>query len=159
MIGLLLKEANVNLSHIESRPDLNDKEKYDFLVTCDAKDKDAIAKVFEKLKTESDYYHVLSHNVDEQNDKDICKGAGFLLFCSVVKISFFFQVHWFPKHIRELDQFANRILSYGSELDSDHPVYLLFLFDGRKFFILSAALLQFKGLHRSGIQREAKAVC
>lgn len=97
----IFEEANVSLSHIESRPDLNDKEKYDFLVTCDAKDKDAISKVFEKLKTESDYYHVLSHNVDEKNDKDI--------------------LHWFPKHIRELDQFANRILSYGSELDSDHP--------------------------------------
>ena len=25
------------------------------------------------------------------------------------------------KHIAELDRFANQILSYGSELDSDHP--------------------------------------
>ena len=31
-------------------------------------------------------------------------------------------VPWFPKHIQELDNFANRVLSYGAELDSDHPV-------------------------------------
>merc|ERR1719427_1917580 len=30
-------------------------------------------------------------------------------------------VPWFPRHISELDRFANQILSYGSELDSDHP--------------------------------------
>ena len=32
------------------------------------------------------------------------------------------SVPWFPRKIRELDRFANQILSYGSELDSDHPV-------------------------------------
>lgn len=28
---------------------------------------------------------------------------------------------WFPRRIKELDEFANRILSYGAELDADHP--------------------------------------
>ena len=28
---------------------------------------------------------------------------------------------WFPGRIQDLDRFANQILSYGSELDSDHP--------------------------------------
>ena len=31
------------------------------------------------------------------------------------------NIPWFPQHISELDRFANQILSYGSELDSDHP--------------------------------------
>ncbi|ELW71588.1 Phenylalanine-4-hydroxylase [Tupaia chinensis] len=28
---------------------------------------------------------------------------------------------WFPRTIQELDRFANQILSYGAELDADHP--------------------------------------
>ena len=32
------------------------------------------------------------------------------------------EVPWFPIKIAELDRFANQILTYGSELDSDHPV-------------------------------------
>mgnify|MGYP003692187371 CR=1 FL=1 len=31
-------------------------------------------------------------------------------------------VPWFPKKPSDLDKYANKILSYGSELDSDHPV-------------------------------------
>uniref|UniRef100_T1JCI7 phenylalanine 4-monooxygenase n=1 Tax=Strigamia maritima TaxID=126957 RepID=T1JCI7_STRMM len=30
-------------------------------------------------------------------------------------------VPWFPSKIKDLDKFANQILTYGSELDSDHP--------------------------------------
>ncbi|VVC93776.1 unnamed protein product [Leptidea sinapis] len=33
----------------------------------------------------------------------------------------FAAVPWFPRRIRDLDRFANQILSYGAELDSDHP--------------------------------------
>ncbi|KAF7234430.1 hypothetical protein EG68_11991 [Paragonimus skrjabini miyazakii] len=35
-----------------------------------------------------------------------------------------FETHeasWFPKTIKELDHFANRVLTYGAELQSDHP--------------------------------------
>ena len=35
---------------------------------------------------------------------------------------YFVPVPWFPRRIRDLDKFANHILSYGAELDSDHPV-------------------------------------
>ena len=30
-------------------------------------------------------------------------------------------VPWFPRRIKDLDRFANQILTYGNELDADHP--------------------------------------
>lgn len=41
---------------------------------------------------------------------------------------FCFSVPWFPRSIQELDRFANQILSYGAELDADHPVRILLRF-------------------------------
>lgn len=35
---------------------------------------------------------------------------------------YYSTVPWFPNDIQDLDRFANQILSYGSELDADHPV-------------------------------------
>ncbi|KAG9339883.1 hypothetical protein JZ751_022196, partial [Albula glossodonta] len=93
-----LQDKGINLKHIESRPSRMNKEEYEFFVSVDMACAKALDEVIDGLRAEiSGNIHELSRN--KQGDK----------------------VPWFPRQIHELDRFANQILSYGSELDSDHP--------------------------------------
>ena len=49
------------------------------------------------------------------------KEASYLEVISRVKENKESTVAWFPIRIRDLDEFANHILTYGAELDADHP--------------------------------------
>jgi phenylalanine-4-hydroxylase len=99
----------VNLGHLESRPSKNDKENYDFFVSCDDT-KGGLKEAITELKKRSLSLTVLSRSL-ESSDKT--SGPRMRIGYLVVP--------WFPRKIAELDRFANQILSYGSELDSDHP--------------------------------------
>ncbi|XP_033101997.1 phenylalanine-4-hydroxylase-like isoform X2 [Anneissia japonica] len=92
----LFEDNNVNLLHIESRPSKSSKNEYEFLVTCEDTGKN-LAPFIEKLKAKTSTVHTLAR----QPSKD--------------------AIPWFPRRIRDLDRFANQILSYGHELDSNHP--------------------------------------
>lgn len=91
------QKFGVNMTHIESRPSkTNPGKEYDFYVECACRDAQKEQLVAELKK--------LSNNVSILS-RDPAKD----------------EVPWFPRHIRDLDRFANQVLSYGSELDSDHP--------------------------------------
>lgn len=94
----LFEKNKVNLSHIESRPSRRSNDSYEFLVTCD-KGPDDLADVISQLKSMSNYVHLLSRTHSTNSER----------------------LPWFPRKIKDLDKFANQILSYGAELDSDHP--------------------------------------
>ncbi|KAG7252806.1 hypothetical protein CRUP_023621, partial [Coryphaenoides rupestris] len=95
----LFEEKGINLTHIESRPSRINKEEYEFFINVDSTCSEALDQVIDGLRTQiSGQVHELSRN--KQKD----------------------TVPWFPNDIQDLDRFANQILSYGSELDSDHPV-------------------------------------
>ncbi len=88
----------MNLLHIESRSSKRHDGDYEFIVECDHATGD-FDKALEDIKHISSHTNVVSREYEEDNE----------------------SIPWFPLHIRDLDKFANQILSYGSELDADHP--------------------------------------
>jgi len=94
----IFEKHGVNLLHIESRPSKKALANYEFVIetSSDFGDPDGAG---EELKTISNYVQVVSR--EHQGHKK--------------------TVPWFPRRIKDLDRFANQILTYGNELDADHP--------------------------------------
>lgn len=93
----IFKKNNVNLRHIESRS--SDRVPgYEFMVEVDSSVGN-IEGALETIRKESSYFQIITTDYKDNA----------------------LAVPWFPQKIQDLDRFANQILSYGSELDSDHP--------------------------------------
>uniref|UniRef100_A0A4D5R9D9 phenylalanine 4-monooxygenase n=1 Tax=Scolopendra viridis TaxID=118503 RepID=A0A4D5R9D9_SCOVI len=94
----IFEENMINLKHIESRPSKRSPEHYEFVVEYDTR-MGNIGEAVDQLKEKSVYLQIISR--DHKDNAD--------------------TTPWFPGRISDLDKFANQILSYGSELDADHP--------------------------------------
>nr|XP_030711293.1 phenylalanine-4-hydroxylase [Globicephala melas] len=92
------EENDINLTHIESRPSRLKKDEYEFFTYLDKRSMPALANIIRILRHE---IGATVHELSRDKKKD--------------------TVPWFPRTIQELDRFANQILSYGAELDADHP--------------------------------------
>jgi len=95
----IFHDSKVNLIHIESRSSKRSPDEYEFIVECDTRGQNGIVNAIEELKKASSYMQIISRNYKDNSG----------------------VTPWFPRKIRDLDRFADQILSYGSELDSDHP--------------------------------------
>ncbi|NXP72509.1 PH4H hydroxylase, partial [Ramphastos sulfuratus] len=92
------EEKGINLTHIESRPSRLNKDEYEFFINLEGKNVPALDKIIKSLRSD---IGATVHELSRTKKKD--------------------TVPWFPRSIEELDRFANQILSYGAELDADHP--------------------------------------
>ncbi|GAB0176925.1 phenylalanine-4-hydroxylase [Grus japonensis] len=92
------EEKGINLTHIESRPSRLNKDEYEFFINLEGKNVPALDKIIKSLRND---IGATVHELSRTKKKD--------------------TVPWFPRSIQELDRFANQILSYGAELDADHP--------------------------------------
>lgn len=107
----IFKDNNVNLIHIESRSSTR-VPGYEFLVECD-RHQGTLGAAINELKENSTYFNVISPDYRDNTS----------------------TVPWFPRRIRDLDRFANQILSYGAELDCDHPGFKDSVYrERRKYF-------------------------
>ncbi|XP_060861120.1 protein henna [Metopolophium dirhodum] len=116
----LFKEYNVNLLHIESRSSDRIPDQYEFFVECAPGGN--VPKVVEILKGTMTYCSVVSrNNVNDSKVKDN-------------------YVPWFPLRIRDLDKYANQILSHGAELNADHPGFTDPVYRMRRKYLADTAL-------------------
>lgn len=98
----IFADNGVNLNHIESRSSKRFPNEYEFIVEIDPKTGDTMTAL-DELRKVTQYMTIISRN---DNDARLAQQG---------------SVPWFPGKRKDLDHFANQILSYGSELDSDHP--------------------------------------
>ncbi|XP_059834495.1 phenylalanine-4-hydroxylase [Hypanus sabinus] len=94
----LFEEKGVNLTHIESRPSHLKNGQYEFFIDLDCKSISSLEEVLQALRKET---CGTVHELPRDKIKDTAP--------------------WFPHTIQDLDRFTNQILSYGSELNADHP--------------------------------------
>ncbi|XP_059609359.1 protein henna isoform X1 [Phlebotomus argentipes] len=107
----IFNDNDVNLVHIESRSSTRGPG-YEFFVECDSRS-GSLGTAIEQLRGQCSYLSIISRDYKDNTA----------------------AVPWFPRRIRDLDRFANQILSYGSELDSDHPGFTDPVYrDRRKYF-------------------------
>uniref|UniRef100_A0A8C0T0X6 Phenylalanine-4-hydroxylase n=2 Tax=Canis lupus familiaris TaxID=9615 RepID=A0A8C0T0X6_CANLF len=92
------QENDINLTHIESRPSRLKKDEYEFFTYLDKRSMPVLGNIIKILRHD---IGATVHELSRDKKKD--------------------TVPWFPRTIQELDRFANQILSYGAELDADHP--------------------------------------
>lgn len=117
----IFKQFNVNLSRIESRSSKRFENDYEFLVECPPGKNLELA--VEELRPCTQYLQIISRD-HERPYGDVADGT----------------VPWFPRNIRDLDRFSNHILSYGSELEADHPGFTDHVYRSRRSYFGDLAM-------------------
>lgn len=95
----IFKENQINLLKIESRTSTRFENQYEFFIQMENKDEAMVKKSLDELREKTQYMEIISRDHTRSRD----------------------TIPWFPRNIKDIDEFANHILSYGAELDSDHP--------------------------------------
>lgn len=105
----IIANHKLNMTRIVSRPSTSHDWDYDFFVDFEVEDPQVVADFAEELKAKRKGEIISIQTVDDPNSS--MHGA------KNPKSS----VPWFPRKPQDLDTFADKVYSYGAELDADHP--------------------------------------
>lgn len=115
----IFKDNRINLHHIESRSSKRLDDNYEFMVECDTRQGD-VNRAMEQLRSKSLYMTVITRDPSDITEAE--------------------TVTWFPRKIKDLDIFADHVLSYGSELDADHPGFKDEVYRARRKYFADLAM-------------------
>ncbi|KAI9164331.1 hypothetical protein H9P43_008160 [Blastocladiella emersonii ATCC 22665] len=99
VLRILATDLGISLTRIESRPSKTKEWDYDFFVDFDAADQAQIDRVVAHLSTTGPARVVRVASNTGATD----------------------AMPWFPRKLTDLDSFSSKVLSFGAELDADHP--------------------------------------
>lgn len=134
----IFQEMNVEVQHIESRKSKRRESEYEIYVDIDCEDENKMVDLLHHLRHELDGRTLEEFQRSSKKSNDCKSGRRNLLLSqpSVDNEQLLEGMPWFPKHISDLDQTANRVLMYGAELDADHPGFKDSIYrERRKYFI------------------------
>ncbi|CAL8356597.1 unnamed protein product [Lota lota] len=118
----LFQENHVNLVHIESRKSKRRNSEFEIFVDCDS-NHEQLNEIIQLLRK-----HV--NIVDMEPPDNSC----------LLEEGDMDSVPWFPEKISDLDNCANRVLMYGSDLDADHPGFKDNVYRNRRKYFADLAM-------------------
>ncbi|KAJ3130865.1 hypothetical protein HK100_007319 [Physocladia obscura] len=98
-----IRSLHISLTRIESRPSKTNGS-YDFFIDFDAQSRLQSDQIIEKFKTLSLVESINIITGHESEHKDASS-----------------SVPWFPRKASDIDAFVDHTITYGAELDADHP--------------------------------------
>lgn len=104
----IVKRNNFTMTRIESRPSKTKHFDYDFFVDFSNVRQEDLQKLMDDLKTHGiGVGEALTHSGSQDSSSKLVKELQY--------------IPWFPRKISDLDEFSNKVLEYGEDLEADHP--------------------------------------
>ncbi|KNE69838.1 hypothetical protein AMAG_14369 [Allomyces macrogynus ATCC 38327] len=125
VLGVLCSDLGISLNRIESRPSKTRDWDYDFFVDFalpPGADQTA-ESIVAKLRAVSHVRHVMLVSTTDSGESHVAPTTAEAVTSTTSTTSTADTATgpWFPRKMSDLDVFAERVLSYGAELDADHP--------------------------------------